>query len=164
MLSSLRAELFRVLLLQSVDFYDRTSTAELTGLLSSELDGVRNFIVSNVSRDRGLRAILEASGSVSCCSTAHRPCASNVVFRGCPCMAPVCWTCSPHVNNPMQVLVLFALSWRLGPILAAVIVSTAATAALYRIQTKNAEQSASATNQAMVSIASQTFNSITTVR
>ena len=67
MLSSLRAELFRVLLLQSVDFYDRTSTAELTGLLSSELDGVRNFIVSNVSRDRGLRAILEASGSVSCC-------------------------------------------------------------------------------------------------
>ena len=69
-----------------------------------------------------------------------------------------------YLLHAMQVLVLFALSWRLGPILAAVIVSTAATAALYRIQTKNAEQSASETNQAMVSIAGQTFDSITTVR
>ena len=76
-LAAMRAELFRVLLLQSVDFYDRTSTAELTGLLSSELDGVRSFIVSNVSRDRGLRAILEASGSVSSTLTAAPLAASS---------------------------------------------------------------------------------------
>ena len=63
-LAQLRNELFRILLLQSVDFYDATSTAELTGLLSTELDGLRSFLLSNVSRDRGLRAILEASGSV----------------------------------------------------------------------------------------------------
>ena len=64
-LASLRTELFRILLLQSVDFYDATSTAELTGLLSTELDGLRAFLLSNVSRDRGLRAMLEASGAVS---------------------------------------------------------------------------------------------------
>ena len=79
-LASLRAELYRVLLLQSVDFYDRTSTAELTGLLSSELDRVRSFIVSNVSRDRGLRAILEATGSVS-----WRAVLLHIVCRLCRC-------------------------------------------------------------------------------
>ena len=70
-LASLRTELFRVLLLQRVDFYDATSTAELTGLLSTELDTVRSFLLNNVSRDRGLRAILEASGAVRLHLTQH---------------------------------------------------------------------------------------------
>jgi hypothetical protein len=51
-------------------------------MLGRDLDAVRSFIFSNVSRDRGLRAVLEAIGSV---------------------------------------LVLFYLSWRLGPVLAGVI-------------------------------------------
>ena len=54
-------------------------SAELTTVLSKDLDAVRTFVFGNTSRDRGLRAVLEASGSV---------------------------------------LVLFWLSWRLGPILA----------------------------------------------
>ena len=42
----------------------RHTSTELTSLLSIELDSLRSFVFSNVSRDRGLRAILEASGAV----------------------------------------------------------------------------------------------------
>ena len=59
---------------------------------------------------------------------------------------------------------LFALSWRLGPILACVIISTGAVAALYKQQTKIIENDAAKANSAMVGVASQTFSAITTVR
>lgn len=124
-LAALRLELFRTLLLQKVEFFDRHNTTELTSLLSVELDNVRSFVFGNVSRDRGLRAILEASGSV---------------------------------------LVLFVLSWRLGPVLGLVIVSTAVTAALYRQQTKEVEQQNSKALSHMVGVADQAFSAIRTVR
>ncbi|EFJ41513.1 hypothetical protein VOLCADRAFT_107667 [Volvox carteri f. nagariensis] len=63
-LATLRLELFRTLLMQRLSFFDRHTTAELTALISVELDAVRSFIFNNVSRDRGLRAFLEAAGSV----------------------------------------------------------------------------------------------------
>lgn len=124
-LAALRLELFRTLLLQKVEFFDRHNTTELTSLLSVELDNVRSFVFGNVSRDRGLRAILEASGSV---------------------------------------LVLFVLSWRLGPVLGLVIISTAVTAALYRQQTKEVEQRNSKALSHMVGVADQAFAAIRTVR
>ena len=82
-LACLRMELFRTLLMERIEFFDRHAAAELAGLLSVELDAVRAFVFGNVSRDRGARAALEATGAVA---------------------------------------VLFVLSWRLGPVLAAVIV------------------------------------------
>ena len=60
----IRMELFRTLLMERVEFFDRHTSTELTSLLSIELDSLRSFIFGNVSRDRGLRAILEASGAV----------------------------------------------------------------------------------------------------
>ena len=82
-LACLRMELFRTLLMERIEFFDRHAAAELAGLLSVELDALRAFVFGNVSRDRGARAALEATGAVA---------------------------------------VLFVLSWRLGPVLAAVIV------------------------------------------
>ena len=58
-LATLRAELFRSLLLQKIEFFDVHSASKLTNLISTELDSVRSFIFRNVSRDRGPRAILE---------------------------------------------------------------------------------------------------------
>lgn len=113
------------MLLQKVEFFDRHNTTELTSLLSIELDNVRSFVFGNVSRDRGLRAILEASGSV---------------------------------------LVLFVLSWRLGPVMGLVIVSTAVTAALYRQQTKDIEKRNAKSLSHMVGVADQAFAAIRTVR
>ena len=124
-LAALRLELFRTLLLQKVEFFDRHNTTQLTSLLSVELDNVRSFVFGNVSRDRGLRAILEASGSV---------------------------------------MVLFVLSWRLGPVMGLVIISTAITAALYRQQTKAIEQRNSKALSHMVGVADQAFSAIRTVR
>lgn len=124
-LAALRLELFRTLLLQKVEFFDRHNTTQLTSLLSVELDNVRSFVFGNVSRDRGLRAILEASGSV---------------------------------------MVLFVLSWRLGPVMGLVIISTAVTAALYRQQTKEIEKRNSKALSHMVGVADQAFSAIRTVR
>lgn len=50
--------------MERVEFFDSHTSTELTSLLSIELDSLRSFIFNNVSRDRGLRAILEALGAV----------------------------------------------------------------------------------------------------
>lgn len=63
-LASLRLELFRTLLMQRIQFFDTHSASELTSLISLELDAVRSFIFNNCTRDRGIRALLEAVGSV----------------------------------------------------------------------------------------------------
>lgn len=43
-LATLRLELFRTLLMQRLSFFDRHTTAQLTSLISVELDAVRSFI------------------------------------------------------------------------------------------------------------------------
>lgn len=62
--ASLRGEAFRALLAQRVEFYDRHSSSQLTQLLTRDLDSIRAFVFANTARDRGLRAVLEAVGSV----------------------------------------------------------------------------------------------------
>lgn len=63
-LAQMRVDLFRMLLGNRVEFFDRFSQAELVTLISSQLGAIRDTIMSNTSRDRGLRAFLEAAGSV----------------------------------------------------------------------------------------------------
>jgi ATP-binding cassette subfamily B (MDR/TAP) protein 10 len=123
--ATLRREAFRVLLMQRIIFFDKHRPSELTNLLSKDLEALRNFFFNNCSRDRGLRALLEAVGSVC---------------------------------------VLFALSWRLGPILAGVIIATACIAWLYRRQSKTVEK-LSADSQSRMAIAiDETVSQIRTVR
>lgn len=63
-LRALRLELFRHLLSLRVEAFDERSPSELTALISTELDALRSFAFNNVSRDRGMRAVLEAAGAV----------------------------------------------------------------------------------------------------
>lgn len=79
LLAKVRTDVFRSILMRPIPFFDRHKSSTLTGLVVSEVDTIRMILMSNVARDRGLRALLEAAGSV---------------------------------------LVLFVMSWRLGPILA----------------------------------------------
>lgn len=123
--AALRLEAFRILLMQRVDFFDRHRASEITNLLSKDLEALRTFVFSNVSRDRGLRALAEASGSVG---------------------------------------VLFWLSWRLGPMLALVIVATAAIAWLYRRQSRSLEASAAAAQASLAACVDETVSQIRTVR
>jgi ATP-binding cassette subfamily B (MDR/TAP) protein 8 len=62
--AALRVEAFRSLLAQRVEFFDRHSSSQLTQLLSRDLDSIRAFVFANTARDRGLRALLEALGTV----------------------------------------------------------------------------------------------------
>jgi len=62
--ATLRREAFRVLLMQRIIFFDQHRPSELTNLLSKDLESLRSFVFNNSSRDRGLRALLEAVGSV----------------------------------------------------------------------------------------------------
>ena len=62
--AALRVEAFRCLLSQRVEFFDRHSSSQLTQLLSRDLDSIRAFVFANTARDRGLRALLEALGTV----------------------------------------------------------------------------------------------------
>lgn len=123
--ASLRLEAFRCLLCQRVEFFDRHSSSQLTQLLSRDLDSIRAFVFANTARDRGLRALLEALGTV---------------------------------------LVLFVLSWRLGPILAGVIVASVCTAFLYRRQTRSLDASNAAAQQRLAEVASSSITNMRTVR
>ncbi|KAL4535588.1 hypothetical protein Ndes2526A_g06409 [Nannochloris sp. 'desiccata'] len=123
--ASLRLEAFRVVLMQKIEFFDRHRASEITNLLSKDLEALRTFVFANVSRDRGFRALAEASGSV---------------------------------------LVLFWLSWRLGPIMAGVIIATAAIAWLYRRQSKVFEQASAQAQARMAACVDETVSQVRTVR
>lgn len=122
---ALRQEMFRCLLMQKVEFFDRHKSAELTSLLAVELDRIRTFVFNNSSRDRGIRALLESIGAVS---------------------------------------VLFILSWRLAPLLGAVVLAAGLGAALYKRATKPLEERAAVARVGMSAVAGQAFRSIRTVR
>lgn len=123
--ATLRKEAFRVLLMQRMEFYDKHRASELTALLSKDLDLVRTFFFGNVSRDRGLRALFEALGSV---------------------------------------LVLFFMSWRLGPVLGAVIIATASIAWIYRRESRKFEQASATAHSRMAMAIDETVSQVRTVR
>ncbi|XP_021730151.1 ABC transporter B family member 28-like isoform X1 [Chenopodium quinoa] len=63
-MSVLRAQIFRRMLIQKVEFFDRYKVGELTGLLTSDLGSVKDIVSENVSRDRGFRALSEIVGTI----------------------------------------------------------------------------------------------------
>ncbi|KAG6391936.1 hypothetical protein SASPL_149700 [Salvia splendens] len=65
-MSSLRAQIFQRVLIQKVEFFDKYKVGELTSLLTSDLGSLKTIVSDNVSRDRGFRAISEASYSTLC--------------------------------------------------------------------------------------------------
>jgi len=55
-------------------------------------------------------------------------------------------------------------SWRLGPVLAGVIVASVCTAFLYRRQTRSLEAASAAAQQRLAELASASFTNMRTVR
>ncbi|RDY10753.1 ABC transporter B family member 28 [Mucuna pruriens] len=62
-MSTLRAQIFGRILIQKIEFFDKYKVGELTGLLTSDLGSLKDIVSENVSRDRGFRALSEASNS-----------------------------------------------------------------------------------------------------
>ncbi|KAK9665562.1 hypothetical protein RND81_14G119900 [Saponaria officinalis] len=63
-MSVLRAQIFKRMLLQKVEFFDQHKVGELTGLLTSDLSSIQGIVSDNVSRDRGFRALSEVAGTL----------------------------------------------------------------------------------------------------
>ncbi|CAN0891648.1 ABC transporter B family member 28 [Linum grandiflorum] len=63
-MSTLRAQLFRRVLIQKVEFFDRYKVGEIGALLTSDLGSLKDIVSENVSRDRGFRAFSEILGVV----------------------------------------------------------------------------------------------------
>uniref|UniRef100_A0A7N0REL1 ABC transmembrane type-1 domain-containing protein n=1 Tax=Kalanchoe fedtschenkoi TaxID=63787 RepID=A0A7N0REL1_KALFE len=63
-MSALRAKVFRRVLIQKVEFFDRYKVGELTGLLTTDLGSLNSAVSENISRDRGFRALSEVTGTI----------------------------------------------------------------------------------------------------
>ncbi|KAK1262729.1 ABC transporter B family member 28 [Acorus gramineus] len=63
-MASLRAQVFRRILIQKMEFFDRYKVGELTGLLTSDLGTLKDVVGDNISRDRGFRALSEVVGTI----------------------------------------------------------------------------------------------------
>ncbi|XP_020096590.1 ABC transporter B family member 28 isoform X1 [Ananas comosus] len=63
-MTTLRGQIFRRILVQKVEFFDRHKVGELTGLLTSDLGALKDVVNENISRDRGLRALSEVIGTI----------------------------------------------------------------------------------------------------
>ncbi|KAK6794395.1 hypothetical protein RDI58_007848 [Solanum bulbocastanum] len=64
-MSSIRAQIFRRVLIQKIEFFDRYKVGELTALLTSDLGSLKNIVSENTSRDRGFRSLSEVVGTLS---------------------------------------------------------------------------------------------------
>ena len=62
--SDLQKKLFASILSQGTAFFDLNDTTSLLSILSTEVNTVADVLGGNLSRDRGLRAVLEAAGGV----------------------------------------------------------------------------------------------------
>ncbi|GMI95286.1 ARABIDOPSIS THALIANA NON-INTRINSIC ABC PROTEIN 8, non-intrinsic ABC protein 8 [Hibiscus trionum] len=63
-MSTLRAQIFRRILIQKAEFFDRYKVGELSGLLTSDLGSLKDVVSENISRDRGFRALSEVVGTI----------------------------------------------------------------------------------------------------
>ncbi|KAF3965073.1 hypothetical protein CMV_010710 [Castanea mollissima] len=103
-MSTLRAHIFRRVLIQKVEFFDRYKVGELTGLLTSDLGSLKDVVSENISRDRGFRALSEASNSTPCTSHWDNMHTIYVVPSTCTYFGPsdaycVCFSCCVQEIN-----------------------------------------------------------------
>ncbi|KAL2619839.1 hypothetical protein R1flu_000044 [Riccia fluitans] len=63
-MKELRFQVFQRILIQKVAFFDEHKVGELTSLLSTDLNSIKDIVNENVSRDRGFRSLSEVFGTV----------------------------------------------------------------------------------------------------
>jgi ABC-type multidrug transport system fused ATPase/permease subunit len=187
-LAVVRMEVFRVLLMQPIAFFDRHGPSELTNVLAVDLDTIRSCIFGCARLDsaagwtvmvvRGLpgRDMRSTQDSeVSYPSTHPRKhlywcIVSGVALHACNQQRHTCRNISRDrglraiLEATGSIAVLFYLSWRLAPVLGTIIVSTGAAAALYRKATGGIEATLATTLRSLSRVAGQAFTNVRTVR
>ncbi|KAF8379407.1 hypothetical protein HHK36_028842 [Tetracentron sinense] len=161
-MSILRAQVFRRILIQKVEFFDRYKVGELTGLLTSDLGSLKAVVSDNISRDRGFRALSEASYSSLF--------QMSFMWRTFPIFRFTCTMTMLLFENalPLEVLgtmcILFALSPQLAPILGLLMLTVSVLVAIYKRSTVPIFRAHGIAQASISDCASETFSAIRTVR
>ncbi|KAF1896701.1 hypothetical protein Lal_00034400 [Lupinus albus] len=158
-MSTLRAQIFGRILIQKVEFFDKYKVGELTGLLTSDLGSLKGIVSDNVSRDRGFRALTEASNSTP----------MNVPQFCCLSMEELL----PHLSITLllslmvvigTIFVLFALSPQLAPIMGVLVLAVSVSVAVYKRSTLPVFKEHGLAQASISDCVSETFSAIRTVR
>ncbi|KAF7819924.1 ABC transporter B family member 28 [Senna tora] len=147
-MSILRAQIFGRILVQKVEFFDRYKVGELTGLLTSDLGSLEKIVGENVSRDRGFRALSEAS-----ISTPVRISSGVIIFLY-----------SLLLQVIGTICILFALSPQLAPILGVLMLAISALVAVYKRSTLPVFKAHGLVQASISDTVAETFSAIRTVR
>ena len=62
--SEMQQKIFAMILAQNTAFFDLNSSTSLLSIVSTEINSINDVLGGNLSRDRGFRAIFEATGGV----------------------------------------------------------------------------------------------------
>ncbi|KAA3470500.1 ABC transporter B family member 28 isoform X1 [Gossypium australe] len=135
-MSTLRAQIFRRVLIQKAEFFDRYKVGELSGLLTSDLVSLKDVVSENISRDRGFRALSEAS---------------HYILKKYSCVVGT-------------ICILFALSPQLAPILGLLMLFVSVSVAIYKRSTVPVFKAHGMAQASMSDCVTETFSAIRTVR
>ncbi|CAH2077979.1 unnamed protein product, partial [Thlaspi arvense] len=149
-LATLRAQIFKRVLIQKAEFFDKYKVGELTGLLTSDLGALNSIVNDNISRDRGFRAFSEAS---------HFFTMQKIVFL-------------LHLNNAQflwlhvfgTICILFTLSPQLAPVLGLLMLAVSVLVAVYKRSTVPVYKAHGLAQATMSDCVSETLSAIRTVR
>ncbi|KAJ9545817.1 hypothetical protein OSB04_025524 [Centaurea solstitialis] len=147
-MSSLRAQIFGSVLIHKVEFFDKYKVGELTALLTSDLGSFKNIVSENTSRDRGFRALTEASYSTLSKSEL------KLIFYSSFSMRKVVGT----------MCLLFVLAPQLAPILGVLMLGVSILVAVYKRSTVKVFKAYGSTQASIADCVTETFSAIRTVR
>ncbi|KAM2281588.1 hypothetical protein ACFX1S_042168 [Malus domestica] len=159
-MSTLRAQIFGRVLIQKVEFFDRYKVGELTGLLTSDLGSIKSVVSDNISRDRGFRALTEASNSTTKYNFTTR--APN----GFPIFGYTYTDIKLFFVNAVigTICILFTLAPQLAPILAVLMLTVSILVAVYKRSTVPVFVAHGLAQASISDCVSETFSAIRTVR
>ncbi|KAJ0100462.1 hypothetical protein Patl1_20055 [Pistacia atlantica] len=149
-MSIVRAQIFRRVLIQKAEFFDRYKVGELSGLLTSDLGSLKDLVSENISRDRGFRALSEASHSILS--------ESWLLIKA------LCLIMSRRFHVVGTICILFALAPQLAPILGLLMLTVSVLVAVYKRSTVPIFKAHGMAQASMSDCVAETFSAIRTVR
>ncbi|KAB5525423.1 hypothetical protein DKX38_023172 [Salix brachista] len=152
-MATLRAQIFRRVLIQKVEFFDRYKVGELSALLTSDLGSVKDIVSENISRDRGFRAFSEASLSILKQNAMLLQLIRNFSETNLACS-----------NITGTICILFALAPQLAPILGFLVLAVSFSVAVYKRSTVPVFKAHGKAQASISDCVTETFSAIRTVR
>ncbi|KAJ6971179.1 hypothetical protein NC653_035448 [Populus alba x Populus x berolinensis] len=173
-MATLRAQIFRRVLIQKVEFFDRYKVGELSALLTSDLGSFKDIVSENISRDRGFRAFSEASHSILKQNAMLLQLILKFSETNLACRIVYKISIHDQLSEAMDVLhllyvtgticILFALAPQLAPILGVLMFAVSFSVAVYKRSTVPVFKAHGKAQASISDCVTETFSAIRTVR